>query len=66
MKCCICGEEIDDYGNNPWPISTHPHDVCCDECNREVVIPERIRLIQARAKANANKIKYSNREDSTI
>lgn len=50
MKCCICGKEIERYGNNPrgalnqngcemeWGVD----DECCDECNSKYVITGRI------------------------
>ena len=40
MKCVICGDEIDGYGNNAKPVNTGP---CCDECNDEFVIPQRLK-----------------------
>jgi hypothetical protein len=41
IKCCFCGtEEL--YGNNPDPIETFG-ERCCDECNRVLVIPVRIK-----------------------
>jgi hypothetical protein len=54
MKCCICGVEINGYGNNPdgacWKdaqgnIIEAEFDAdarCCDECNERYVIPGRI------------------------
>lgn len=39
-KCCLCGKEIDGYGNNPWPLAEEGE--CCDECNETKVIPARI------------------------
>ena len=38
-KCCICGEEIEGYGNNALPLV---RDLCCDDCNHEYVIPARV------------------------
>lgn len=43
--CCICGNEYEGYGNNPAPICEEPGERCCDCCNEEVVIPERIMRI---------------------
>ena len=44
-KCCLCGNEIESYGNNPAPIKTKSAgDVCCDECNYTKVIPTRLGL----------------------
>lgn len=40
--CCICGKEIKGYGNNAWPIDRGR---CCDDCNSNYVIPERIRQL---------------------
>lgn len=40
MKCCICGKEIEGYGNNPEPIKSKG--VCCDSCNVKFVIPSRL------------------------
>jgi len=37
--CCFCGKEIKGYGNNAEPLK---HDICCDECNQMIVLPERI------------------------
>ena len=42
MKCCICGKEIEGFGNNPWPINNDVEAKCCDDCNWGVVIPARI------------------------
>ena len=40
--CAICGREFNGYGNNAEPVKPGR---CCDECNLNVVIPERIRII---------------------
>lgn len=43
MKCCICGEDMVGYGNNPRPICA-PDDFnsrCCNRCN-ELVVQARI------------------------
>lgn len=40
--CCICGEEFEGFGNNPYPVDKEEGARCCDECNDEVVIPARI------------------------
>lgn len=40
FKCCICGETVTEWGNNPWPIKDHGK--CCNRCNNEKVIPTRI------------------------
>lgn len=50
-KCCICGKVMPTgyYGNNPEPVKTSG--ACCDECNRNVVIPARlVRISQQQTK----------------
>ena len=42
MKCCICGKEIEDYGDNAEPVKKGR---CCNFCNQTIVIPARIRAI---------------------
>lgn len=45
--CCICGEEIKGYGNNPEPYhSAENGERCCDACNLKFVIPARLEGIQ--------------------
>ena len=34
--CCICGEELKDFGNDPYPISDEGR--CCDKCNDKVIV----------------------------
>lgn len=41
MKCCICGQGIGSYGNNPWPVKGSGE--CCDLCNMTVVLQARIK-----------------------
>lgn len=43
MECIICENEIDGYGNNPYPVTEKG--LCCDMCNTTIVIPERIKLM---------------------
>ena len=38
--CCIFGEPIEDYGNNPSPYKHEGR--CCDACNSKFVIPARL------------------------
>ena len=40
--CCICGEEIEGYGNNPEPFKPADAGQCCDACNVRFVIPMRL------------------------
>lgn len=34
--CCMCGKELKNFGNNPYPISDEGR--CCDECNNKVIM----------------------------
>ena len=40
--CCICGEPIEGYGNNPEPFMDTDEGLCCDGCNLKFVIPTRL------------------------
>jgi hypothetical protein len=40
--CCICGEPIEGYGNNPEPYMSADDGRCCDSCNVRFVIPMRL------------------------
>lgn len=42
FKCVICNKKKTEYGNNPSPIKHKG--LCCDVCNMESVIPERLAL----------------------
>lgn len=44
--CCLCGNEYTGAGNNPFPLCTEGNDAsyCCDKCNKELVIPARVKL----------------------
>lgn len=45
--CCICGEELEGYGNNPKPYKQAKQgERCCDACNFKFVIPARIEQMQ--------------------
>ena len=35
MKCCLCGNEIKGFGNNPEPLTDDGR--CCDVCNENVI-----------------------------
>jgi len=41
--CVLCGEGIEDWGNNPEPVSSVGR--CCDDCNWNEVIPARLGLL---------------------
>jgi hypothetical protein len=40
--CCLCGQKFTGYGNSAYPLVEEGY--CCSKCNREKVIPERIKL----------------------
>lgn len=44
--CCICGEPIEGYGNNPEPFMDANEGQCCDGCNLKFVIPARLALMK--------------------
>lgn len=44
--CCICGEPIEGYGNNPEPFMEADNGQCCDGCNLKFVIPARLELMK--------------------
>jgi len=39
-KCCLCSEEFERSGCNPWPVSETGR--CCDECDSKKVMPARM------------------------
>ena len=43
--CCICGEPIEGYGNNPEPFMSSDDGQCCDGCNLKFVIPARLEIL---------------------
>ena len=42
LYCCICGEPLEDHGNNPEPFMHADSGRCCDGCNLKFVIPMRL------------------------
>lgn len=38
--CSICGKMYIGYGNNAMPVN---EGVCCDDCNHNIVMPERLK-----------------------
>jgi hypothetical protein len=44
--CCICGEPIEGYGNNPEPYMSADDGRCCDSCNIKFVIPARLDMME--------------------
>lgn len=44
VRCCFCKKIIEDgFGNNTSPLRVTGR--CCDECNKNVVIPYRILML---------------------
>ena len=46
--CCLCGKPYTLYGNNPYPFCDKDDDKsrCCNDCNREKVIPARLSALK--------------------
>ena len=42
MKCCFCNKEINGMGNSVRPLIRKENVRCCDECNRDIIIPLRM------------------------
>lgn len=42
--CCICGNRIIGWGNNPRPVREEGR--CCSDCNMTVVLPERLKRMK--------------------
>ena len=40
--CVLCKKEFEGFGANPQPLA---EGICCDECDKTKVIPERIRRL---------------------
>ena len=51
MRCMICGNEITNYGNNPYPLCQRDDydSRCCDDCDQFVI---QARLMTMRGKVN--------------
>ena len=41
--CRLCNESKTGWGHNPDPVVCEPDARCCDQCNEDRVIPQRIR-----------------------
>lgn len=43
--CILCGNKlpVGNFGNNPEPVAAFKDGVCCDECNKNIVIPARLK-----------------------
>lgn len=41
--CCICGKKLleGEWGNNPEPVKPFTEGTCCNDCNRDKVLPLR-------------------------
>lgn len=46
-KCCLCGGNYKNYGNNPFPFFQSDKEArCCTICDRAKVIPARMLMMQ--------------------
>ena len=39
--CCFCKKEFNDFGCNPYPVCAEDGALCCEECDRLIVVPAR-------------------------
>lgn len=62
-KCVICGKDFDGWGNNAWPIKDG---ICCDECNREEVIPARLKQLYLKEDKEEKEIPDISVKDNTL
>jgi len=46
FACSICGDQVEGFGNNAWPINDGR---CCGDCN-SIVIAKRIRLMMGKSR----------------
>ena len=58
-KCCVCGREYSEFGNNANPIRKGS---CCDYCNTQFIIPARVFLGENPGSINNFEIVKSNKE----
>ena len=50
-NCCFCNKPNIRFGNNPEPLMLYPNR-CCDDCNVNKVIPERLKQSISNAVCN--------------
>jgi len=43
--CVLCGKPFVGWGNNPEPLARWEAGRCCDDCNRDKVLMERLRRV---------------------
>lgn len=60
--CCICRKEYEGYGNNPQPVVLIGR--CCDECNRDIIIPTRIRYAKVQSEDEEAKQRRRRHEEA--
>lgn len=49
FKCALCESDQNGRGHKLWPIDDDPLARCCDECNKEFIIPARNEVLKAKA-----------------
>ena len=69
MKCFICGQEILDYGNNPFPLCDREDmdSRCCNDCDNTVIQARMIQMRHEQDKPEIDKliiIFYSKNSDA--
>lgn len=45
--CCFCGKQFINYGNDIRPLVTSRGNRCCDDCNVNIVIPNKLKFWDA-------------------
>ena len=51
--CCICGKQFIGYGNNPSPYKERGE--CCNECDKDYVLPLRFCLMHKKKNGASEK-----------
>jgi hypothetical protein len=41
-RCCFCGADYGQWGNNPEPVMPYESNRACNACNDKIVIPVRL------------------------
>lgn len=56
FRCCLCGENFEGLGNNPYPLSDEKDSTsrCCDDCNVLFVVPARMNLLPKKQLIHCN------------
>jgi hypothetical protein len=53
FHCSLCGKPSTGFGHNPEPLGQFEYR-CCDDCNTNLVIPERLRRMSRNLSARGD------------